>query len=105
MVRVVKVAAASELPDRGLTAVEADGEKIVLATTGDGGLYALQDRCSHADFTLSDGQILDGDRIECQYHGAKFDLKSGRAVALPAIRPVKTYDVRVDGDDVLVTLE
>jgi 3-phenylpropionate/trans-cinnamate dioxygenase ferredoxin component len=105
MPRAVRVAAAGDLPDRGVLAVEADGEKVVLVTTGDGGLYALRDRCSHADYPLSDGTVLDGGRIECQYHGAKFDLASGRAVALPAIRPVKTYEVGIEGGDVLVTLE
>lgn len=102
----VRVAALGDMPDRGLVAVEAaDGQKIVLVATGDGAVYALQDRCSHADFPLSDGQVLDGGRIECQYHGAKFDIASGRAVALPAIRPVKTYEVRIEGDDILVHLE
>jgi 3-phenylpropionate/trans-cinnamate dioxygenase ferredoxin component len=105
MARFVRVAAARDLPEPGLMAVDADGEKIVLVATGGGSLYALRDRCSHADFPLSDGQILDGERIECQYHGAKFDLATGRAVALPAIRPVKTYEVRIEGEDVLVNVE
>jgi 3-phenylpropionate/trans-cinnamate dioxygenase ferredoxin component len=101
----VRVASVGDLPGRGLLAVEAEEQKIVLVAMGDGAYYALQDRCSHADFPLSDGELLDGDRLECQYHGAKFDVPSGRAVALPAIRPVKTYEVRVDGDDILVNLE
>lgn len=105
MAGFVRVAALGDMPDRGLVAVEADGQKIVLVATGDGAVYALQDRCSHADFPLSDGQVIDGGRIECQYHGAKFDIASGRAVALPAIRPVKTFEVRVDGDDIMVGLE
>jgi len=105
MARHVRVASVAEMPDRGLVAVEAEGEKIVLIATGDGAYYALLDRCSHADFPLSDGEIIDGNRLECQYHGAKFDIPTGRAVALPAIRPVKAYEVEVDGDDILVALE
>jgi 3-phenylpropionate/trans-cinnamate dioxygenase ferredoxin subunit len=101
----VRVAALGELPKRGLTGVEVEGESIVLVTTGDGAVYALQDRCSHEDYPLSDGELISGDRLECIYHGAKFDPASGRAVALPAIRPVKTYDVKVEGDTVLVDLE
>jgi 3-phenylpropionate/trans-cinnamate dioxygenase ferredoxin subunit len=100
----VRVATVGELPERGLKGVEAEGHRIVLVVTEDGSCYALQDRCSHADYPLSDGEIIDGGRLECQYHGAKFDIATGRAVALPAIRPVKTYDVRVDGDAVLVDL-
>ena len=99
-----RVAAVADVPDRGLVGVEAGGEKIVLVSTGDGAYYALKDRCSHANYPLSDGELLEGERLECQYHGAKFDVESGRAVALPAIRGVKTYDVKVEGDDVLVNL-
>ena len=102
----VRVAARTDLPERGLVAVHANGEKICVITTGDGGLYALKDRCSHADYPLSDGELMaDNKRLECRYHGAKFDVASGRAVALPAIRPVKTYPVKVEGEDVLVELE
>lgn len=100
----VRVASLADLPDRGLSAVEAEGQKIVLVTTGGGDVYALKDRCSHADYPLSDGELLDGDRVECQYHGAKFDASTGKAVALPAIRPVKSYDVKVEDDTVLVDL-
>lgn len=101
----VRVAGVADMPDRGLRAVEADGEKIVLIATGEGEYYALRDRCSHADFPLSDGEIIDGNRLECHYHGAKFDIPTGRAVALPAIRPVKAYEVKVDGEDIMVALE
>ena len=85
--------------------MEAGGERIVLVSTGEGAYYALKDRCSHADFPLSDGEMLDDHRLECQYHGAKFDVRTGRALALPAIRPVKTYEVKVEGDDILVNVE
>ncbi|HUG40299.1 MAG TPA: non-heme iron oxygenase ferredoxin subunit [Longimicrobiales bacterium] len=102
----VRVAARADVPERGLLAVRADEERICLVSTGDGGLYALKDRCTHADFPLSDGEIMsDNKRLECKYHGAKFDVASGRAVALPAIRPVQTYPVKIEGEDVLVELE
>ena len=67
----------------------------------DGELYALLDRCSHQDYPLSDGH-LDGTRLECLYHGARFDVRTGRAVQLPAIRPVKTFEVEVREGDVYV---
>ena len=101
----VKAATLDELPDRGLVGVEVDGQKLVLVATGDGGYYALKDRCSHADYPLSDGELMDDNqRLECQYHGAKFDVTSGKAVALPAIRGVPTYEVRVENDEILVDL-
>ena len=104
MAGFVRVASRSDLPERGLMAVEADGERIVLIATGEGAYYALRDRCSHADYPLSDGEMLDDHRLECQYHGAKFDVRTGRALALPAIRPVKSYEVKVEGDDILVNV-
>ncbi len=101
----VQVATVDEVPQRGLIDLEAAGEKIVLVATGNGVYYALEDRCSHEDYPLSDGELLDDDRVECIYHGAKFDAASGRAVALPAIRPVRTYDVKVEGNAILVDVD
>ncbi|HZD05012.1 MAG TPA: non-heme iron oxygenase ferredoxin subunit, partial [Longimicrobiales bacterium] len=86
----VKVASVEECPPGSLLPVEAGGERIVLANV-DGDYYALLDRCSHQDYPLSDGD-LEGDRLECLYHGARFDVCNGRAVQLPAIRPVKTFE-------------
>jgi 3-phenylpropionate/trans-cinnamate dioxygenase ferredoxin subunit len=97
-----RVASLDELPEGTLYGVEAGGRRICLVNV-EGEIYALQDNCSHQDFPLSAGCLEDG-RVECAWHGAKFDPASGRAVALPAIRPVKTYEVRLDGDDILVDL-
>jgi len=98
----VKVADLSECPPGQLLEVEVERERIVLANV-DGDLYALQDRCSHQDLPLSDGE-LDGDRLECLYHGARFDVCTGRAVGLPAIKPVPIYDVQVRGQEIFVQI-
>ncbi len=98
----VKVADLSECPPGQLLEVEAERERIVLANV-DGDLYALQDRCSHQDLPLSDGE-LDGDRLECLYHGARFDVCTGKAVGLPAIQPVPVYDVQIRGQEVFVQI-
>ncbi len=101
----VKAASVEEVPNRGLLDLEVEGEKIVLITTGDGGYYALKDQCSHEDYPLSDGELMDdGERLECIYHGAKFNVKTGKAVALPAIKPVPSYEVKVEDGDILVDL-
>ena len=89
----VRVAAAGDCPPGRLLGVTAGSERIVLANV-EGDFYALLDRCSHQDYPLSDGE-LDGTRLECIYHGAKFDVCTGRAMQLPAIRPVKTFSVEV----------
>ncbi len=101
----VKAAAVDEVPKRGLLDLEIDGQKIVLVATGDGAYYALKDQCSHEDYPLSDGELLDDhERVECIYHGAKFNVKTGKAVALPAIKPVPSYEVKVEDGDILVDL-
>lgn len=100
MAEWVRVAALDECAPDALLRVEAAGEEIVLARV-DGDVYALEDRCSHQDYPLSDGE-LDGTRLECLYHGAGFDVCTGRAMQLPAIRPVKTYEVDVRNGDVYV---
>ncbi len=98
----VKVADLSECPPGTLLDVEAERESIVLANI-DGDLYALENRCSHQDLPLSDGE-LDGDRLECLYHGARFDVCTGRAVGLPAIKPVETYVVELRGQEIYVQI-
>ncbi|HSG46183.1 MAG TPA: non-heme iron oxygenase ferredoxin subunit [Longimicrobiales bacterium] len=96
----VRVAGEGECPPGQLLAVTAEGEKVVLANV-DGDLYALQDRCSHANFPLHDG-FLEEKELECLHHGAKFDVCTGAATRLPAIRPVKTYPVEVRDGDVFI---
>lgn len=96
------VARLDDVPENGLRGVRVDGRKIVLANRG-GKIYALEDRCSHEEFPLSDGELT-GNELTCILHGARFDLETGAAKALPAVRPVKTYDCRVEGDEIQVRL-
>ena len=100
MPRWVKVATAADCPPGKLLAVETGNERVVLANV-EGDFHALLDQCSHQDLPLSDGELA-GDRLECIYHGAKFDVCSGRAKQLPATRPVKTFPVDVRDGDVFI---
>ena len=78
--------------------------RIALVRIGDD-FYAVGDRCSHADFSLSEGEIWPDElEIECWKHGSTFSLKTGEPQSLPATRPVPVYDVRVEGDEVWVEL-
>ena len=78
--------------------------RIALVRIGDD-FYAVGDRCSHADFSLSEGEVWPDElEIECWKHGSTFSLKTGEPQSLPATRPVPVYDVRVEGDDVWVEL-
>ena len=67
--------------------------------------YAIGDECSHADYSLSEGDVWEDEcEIECPKHGSTFSLKTGEPQTLPATQPVPTYDVVVDGDDVKLVL-
>ncbi len=96
------VANLADVPENGLKTVQADGANLVLVKR-DGRVYALEDRCSHEEFPLSAGEVT-GDQITCALHGARFDLASGTPKALPAVLPVRTFECRVEGDEVQVRL-
>jgi 3-phenylpropionate/trans-cinnamate dioxygenase ferredoxin subunit len=75
----------------------------VLVANVDGDLYALEDQCSHEAYPLSDGE-LQGTDVMCIYHGARFDVCTGRNKGLPAVRPVKSYPVETRDDGIWVEL-
>jgi 3-phenylpropionate/trans-cinnamate dioxygenase ferredoxin subunit len=76
--------------------------RIALVRIGDD-VYALGDRCSHADYSLSEGDVWEDElEIECPKHGSTFSLRSGKPQTLPATKPVPVYKVEVRGDDIYV---
>jgi 3-phenylpropionate/trans-cinnamate dioxygenase ferredoxin component len=84
--------------------VEIDGPPVALVRCGDD-VYAIGDTCSHANVSLSEGEVLcDEGEIECWKHGSTFSLLTGEPQALPATRPVPIYEVKVRDGDVVVTL-
>jgi 3-phenylpropionate/trans-cinnamate dioxygenase ferredoxin subunit len=78
------------------------GERIALCNVA-GEYYAIDDVCTHDGGPLDQGEVFD-DQIECPRHGARFDVRTGRALTLPAIRPVKSYAVQVQGGDILIEI-
>jgi 3-phenylpropionate/trans-cinnamate dioxygenase ferredoxin component len=96
----VRACALDDIDDGGARAVEVDGVEIAVVRSGDQ-VYAIHDECSHASVPLSEGDVEDGE-IECWLHGSMFDLRTGKAVNLPATEPVPVYAVRIEGEDVLV---
>lgn len=94
------VAHASDIPPGTTKRVEVDGDGVLLCNV-DGTIYAVEDVCTHDGGPLDEGE-LDGCRIMCPRHGALFDVTTGAALTPPAVVPLPTYSVRVDGDDVFV---
>jgi 3-phenylpropionate/trans-cinnamate dioxygenase ferredoxin subunit len=98
-----RLASVQDVPPNTLLSVDLGEFKVCLANA-DRRFNAFQDNCSHRDFPLSAGSIHGGATIECAWHGARFDMATGKAIRLPAIKPIRTYEVTVDGDDILVAV-
>ncbi len=94
----VKVGKVSEVP-AGTAKVYEVNDRAVAVCNVDGTLYAIDDVCTHDEASLEQG-YLEGNEIECPRHGARFDVRTGNATVLPAVVPVDTFSVRVDGDDI-----
>jgi len=93
----VTVAKVDEIPEGGVKVVRVDDQAVAVFNVG-GTFYAMDDICTHDGGPLAEG-ALEGDVVECPRHGAKFNVKTGAVVCLPATAPVPTYDVRiVDGE-------
>ena len=98
----VRACALSEIPAEGVLGVEVAGEPVAVARA-EGEIYAIRDVCSHAEVPLSEGEIYDR-TVECWLHGSCFDLRTGQPTGPPATEPVPTYQVKIQGDDVYISL-
>ncbi len=98
-----RLASVTDVPPNTLLSVDVGEFKVCLANA-DGRIYAFRDNCSHRDFPMSAGAIHGGATIECAWHGGRFDMATGKAIRLPAIKPIQTYEVTLDGDDILVAV-
>ena len=96
----VTVARVGEIPEGGVKLVRVDDQTIAVFHI-DGEYYAIDDICTHDGGPLAEGR-LEGEVIECPRHGARFNVKTGEVLSLPATVPVPTYEVRVEGDDIQV---
>lgn len=98
------VAKVSELTDPGSMLVEVEDRLVVLIHAA-GHFYALDDVCTHDGGPLSDGPLdAKAGTIACPRHGAKFDIKTGAAVTMPATKPTMAHEVKVEGDQIFVRL-
>lgn len=100
-----RLCAVGEVGPNSTRRFEVGPHKIALVRLGDD-FYAIGDTCSHADYSLSEGEVDPATgQIECWKHGSSFDVKTGEPDTLPATKPVPTYDVVVQGDDVWVVID
>lgn len=97
-----KVAKVTDIPDPGKLTVEVD-DRLVVVVHVEGEFYCIDDVCTHDDGPLGDGQLC-GFQLACPRHGARFDVRTGEAVTMPATEPTLSHDVKIQGDDILVRL-
>ncbi len=99
----VSVGKLGDLPDGRGVRVEAAGHRVAVFRIGES-VYAIGDRCTHAEASLAEGELFDTE-VECPRHGSAFDLTDGAPNALPATKPVPVYTVTVENDEVHLELE
>lgn len=100
----VRLCSVGDLAPGASRRFDVGAHRIALVRIGDD-FYAIGDRCSHQNISLTEGEVLAEDcQVECYKHGSRFDLRTGAALSIPATKAVPTYDVRVEGDDVWVAI-
>ncbi len=102
MSNIFEVASIDAIPNNSVKAFVVNGEKIAVFNLG-GKFFAIADTCSHEEAYLSEGEII-GTQVECPRHGARFDITTGRNLTLPAVVPVKKYEVKVEGGKIFVVI-
>ena len=100
MAEFVKALRTTELSSGQGTMVELNDVRIAIFNV-DGTFYAINDTCTHASGPLSEGEV-DGSVVTCPWHGAAFDIKTGAVLSTPATDGVRSYEVKTEGEDLLV---
>jgi 3-phenylpropionate/trans-cinnamate dioxygenase ferredoxin component len=102
--QAVRVCARDDLAPGSARAFDVNGQRVAVVRIGDD-FYALGDTCSHADYSLAEGDVWEDElEIECPKHGSTFSLETGEPRTLPATQPVPVYEVIVEGNDVKVAV-
>lgn len=96
----VKVLTTKDIGNGEMKAMNFGNETVCIINLG-GGFYAINNICTHEGGPLNEG-TLDNFEIECPWHGAKFDIRTGEVKAPPAERPVSIYQVKIQGDEILI---
>ena len=100
----VRICAVEDIKLGKAIRVKIGEEAIAIVRTKADQVYALNDKCSHGEISLSEG-FVDNETIECWAHGAKFSLETGAALTLPAYEPVAKYEVIIDNGDIFLEID
>lgn len=102
MSKEIEIAKVSDIAPGSAKQVEVEGEPVAIFNVG-GEFYAIHDTCTHAQASLSEGTVEDK-VVTCPWHGAQFDLKTGKNLTMPAPMPVQTYSLKIEGDAIKIVL-
>lgn len=91
-----------EIPVDGAKVILVEDTRIAVFRLGEDEFYAIEDMCTHDEVSLAEGRFSEPYVIECPRHGAQFDIRTGKALRMPAVYPVKTYPIKIEGDEVFV---
>jgi len=97
-----KLCNVNDIKENQTIAVEIKGENILVARINNL-FYAVENNCTHENMPLGEGEIFDG-QIQCPHHGARFDVKNGKATQFPAVVDLKRYEIKIDNNNVMVAL-
>ena len=100
----VRICAVEDIKKGKAIRVKIGEDAIAIIRTKADQIYALDDKCSHGEISLSEG-FVDNETIECWAHGAKFSLETGEALTLPAYEPVAKYEVIIDNGDIFLEID
>lgn len=102
MSKEIEVAKTSEIKPGEAKQVEIDGEPVAVFNVN-GQFFAIHDTCTHAGASLAEG-FVEGEVVTCPWHGAQFDLKTGKNLSMPAPTPVQSYPLKIEGDVIKVVV-
>jgi 3-phenylpropionate/trans-cinnamate dioxygenase ferredoxin subunit len=106
MPMLVEIGKTSDIPEGEARRFVVERIEVAVANLGDGTFLAVDDICSHAEASLSEGEVdVEDETIECPRHGSVFDLRTGQPRSLPATLPVVSFPVKVEGDTIMIELE
>jgi nitrite reductase/ring-hydroxylating ferredoxin subunit len=101
---VARVGETWEIEPGGIRRIDLPGRPAIALVRLEEGFFAVDDRCTHGDASLSDGEVEDGNLV-CPFHGGAFDVRTGQATRFPCTEPVQCYAVEIRGEEIFVRLD
>ncbi len=103
-IKKMKVGRVEDVQENQAVGVEVEGISILIVKK-DGKIYVFEDRCSHQEMPISENYDLEGGKLICMWHGAEFDLETGKNLSMPAPAPIKKFETEINNGEIFVIIE